>query len=408
MRVIIPAVIILFFLPDVLKAQSISFSAAADNTIYQENPLFSNGSGQNIFAGNTANSIPRRALIKFNINLSPPPPGTASTYVITSATLQLTMNRSIAIASNISLYKATSSWGEGASDAGGQEGRGTAAALNDATWSCRFFDGAAGCGQSWVTPGGDFNPVPSATTSVGPALGIYNWSSAQMVADVQDWVNSGGTTNLGWVIKGNEAAPTTANRFGSRENPTAADRPVLNISYNILPVKLSLFNAVETKNGNLLSWHTEQEIDNAFFSVEHSTDGRNFSPIGRIAGSGTSSIARSYSFLHDGVSEGKHFYRLAQTDINGRVDHSAIVSVTNAKKINIIRVTPNPVTDMLSITNTLAPGSRYTIVNGVGASLTHGELTGNTLNVGQLPKGSYWILLQTKSGEVFKGRFLKQ
>ena len=152
MKVIIPVVFILSLWPSELKAQAMSFNAVADNTIYQESPLNSNGAGQNIFAGNTLNSFARRALIKFNINITVP---VNSSVVITSATLQLTMNKSITGANNISLYKATSSWGEGASIAGGQEGIGTPAALNDATWSCRFFNGAGGCGQSWNTPGGD-------------------------------------------------------------------------------------------------------------------------------------------------------------------------------------------------------------------------------------------------------------
>lgn len=407
MRAMLPAVFIFFLSPFVLKAQTMSFNPVADNTIYEDQQGNSNGAGYNIFSGNIASGHPRRALLKFNISIPHIP---EEAVVITSATLTLHLNKTRSGSTNTGIYKVLSAWGEGNSSAGGSggvEGTGTTAMVQDATWVCSFADGAGGCGTAWPTAGGNFNPVASAVTAVGPGITNYNWSSSNMVADVQSWIDNP-TTNFGWIVVGNEAINLTADRYSSRENLTAADRPVLSVTYNLLPVKLSRFNAVETKNGNLLSWQTEQEIDNAFFSVEHSTDGRNFNPIGRVAGSGTSSVARSYSFLHDGVSEGKHFYRLAQTDRNGRVEYSAIVSVTNAKRINMISVTPNPVTDMLSITNAAAPGSRYSILNSEGAILTHGELQGNTLHVSQLPKGSYFILLQTRGGEVFKGYFLKQ
>ena len=407
MRAIIPAVFILFLLPAVLKAQTMSFNPVADNSMYQDQPANSNGGGYHLFSGNTGGGSPRRALLKFNIAIPHPP---ENAIVITSATLTLHLNKTRSGSTNTGVYKVLSDWGEGGSNAGGvggQEGTGAAATVQDATWVCSFANGAGGCAVAWPTAGGNFNPLPSAVTAIGPGIANYSWSSSNMVADVQDWINNPGN-NFGWIVLGNESISTTADRFSSRENPTAADRPVLSVTYNLLPVKLSLFNAVETKNGNLLSWQTAQEIDNAFFSVEHSSDGRTFSPIGRVAGNGTSSLAHSYTFLHDGVSRGIHYYRLAQTDINGRIDYSPIVTVTNEKKIYTIRITPNPVSDKVNISNYSAPGSRYTVINNVGASLISGELRDNTVYVGQLPKGSYFILLETKSGEVFRGCFLKQ
>ena len=409
MRLFIPAILILFFLPAPVKAQlAMSFNAAADNSIYQELPGNSNGSGYHLFAGNTGSARARRALIKFNISI-PVPLGNYS-IVITSAMLTLHMNKTRSGSTNIGLYAVVSPWGEGASNAGGvggQEGTGTAAMVQDATWTCGLADGAGGCGLSWSSPGGDYNATPSAITSVGPAIASYNWTSTNLAADVQAWVDNP-ASNFGWIILGDEANPTTADRFSSRENLTAADRPVLSLTYNLLPVKFTGFNAVATKSGNLLNWQTAQEFDNDHFTVEHSLNGTDFVPIGQVAGHGTTSLAHSYSYLHAGVSGGKHFYRLAQIDMSGRVYHSSIVSVNDPQQTDIIQISPNPVKDQLAINCPDAPGSRYTIVSSSGATLSNGYLKGNTLEAGQLPKGFYFILVETKAGQRLRGYFLKE
>ena len=51
-----------------------------------------------------------------------------------------------------------------------------------------------------TTKAGDFSGTVSADQSVG-AIGQYVWSSAQMVADVQSWLDNP-STNFGWLVKG--------------------------------------------------------------------------------------------------------------------------------------------------------------------------------------------------------------
>lgn len=388
-----------------IHGQSMSFAASADNTIYQEFPGNSNGIGENIFAGNTAASNKRRALLKFDINI-PVPLGYS--VVITSAMLTLTMNKSIATASNISLYPAVAAWGEGNSDAGGQEGRGITALVNDATWTCAMASGGVGCLTAWAGAGGDYNTTPSATTSVGPALGDYSWTSGAMAADVQTWFDDP-SQNFGWILIGNETAPTTANRFGSRENPTVASRPLLAVTYNLLPVKFTFFKATETKGGNMVSWETAQEFSNSYFEVEHSRDGRNFSVIGRVNGNGNTSIPHSYSFMHEGISAGLHYYRLSQTDLDGRKAYTQIIRVNNKGNAYMININPNPVTDRVFLSGSGAvQGNTYRVINRGGSSVLYGQIgSDGKINVSSLQKGMYFIRLQTKTGEQLTGQFIK-
>lgn len=193
-----------------------------DNTLYQDNEGdVSNGAGQHLFVGRTNGNRIRRALIAFDIAGSIPAGST-----ILTATLVLNMSRSSqAGPENLALHVAMGNWGEGSSDASGEEGSGTAATTGDATWLHASFSGV-----NWTNPGGDFVPAPSATTLVNVAIGNYQWQSTQMRDDVQIWLENP-TIDQGWIIIGDEGSAGTAKRFDTREHPTPANRPQLIIQY---------------------------------------------------------------------------------------------------------------------------------------------------------------------------------
>jgi hypothetical protein len=96
-------------------------------------------------------------------------------------------------ARTVELHKLLADWGEGTSHAPMGEGDGAPATSNDATWRHRFFDSLF-----WTTQGGDFSAVVSASQSVG-STGQYTWSSTQMVADVQSWLDNP-DSNFGWLV----------------------------------------------------------------------------------------------------------------------------------------------------------------------------------------------------------------
>src|SRR4029453_9322572 len=95
------------------------------------------------------------------------------------------------------------------------------ATRNGVPWAPRFYHTVF-----WTTQGGDFSATVSASQSVG-AIGNYTWSSAQMVTDVQTWLDTP-ATNFGWLVLGDESTSVTAKRFDSRETVTP---PVLTIQY---------------------------------------------------------------------------------------------------------------------------------------------------------------------------------
>jgi hypothetical protein len=206
-----------------LSAQTeIDIPALKDNTLIQSaTGAFSNGSGAHFFAGKNNHGEVRRGLIAFDVagNI----PGGA---VIQSARLTLNMSRSISGAHTVALHRVLADWGEGASDAGGEEGGGANAAPGDATWLHTFFNT-----KFWTNAGGDFAPEASATLSVGSA-GVHTWESTPaMVAEVQAWLDNP-ASNFGWLLLGNETVNASAKRFDSQQNPVAANRPVLRVVYS--------------------------------------------------------------------------------------------------------------------------------------------------------------------------------
>lgn len=204
-----------------LKAQTtVSINPEKDNTLYENaTGSLSSGSGDHFFVGLTNLSSKRRGLIKFDIASNVPAGST-----ILEATLTLTMDLTNSEASNVELHAVSADWGEAGSVASGSGGSGAPAQANDATWLHNFYN------QSfWETAGGDFNASISATVSIN-GTGTYNWSSPQLVADVQKWLDSP-TLNFGWCLIGNETTKQSAMRFASKEIAIPASRPKLTIVY---------------------------------------------------------------------------------------------------------------------------------------------------------------------------------
>jgi hypothetical protein len=112
-----------------------------------------------------------------------------------------------------------------------------------------------------------------------------------------------------------------------------------------LPITLTGFSAQAVNNAVMLRWSTASEVNNEFFTLERSTDGAEFSEITKVRGSGTTSISHYYSFTDENPSEGVSYYRLRQTDIDGRSEVFPAIAVKFDRNPNAIRtivVTPNP------------------------------------------------------------------
>jgi PKD-like domain len=115
---------------------------------------------------------------------------------------------------------------------------------------------------------------------------------------------------------------------------------VLNIP---LPIELISFEAKEESGTVGLTWITESELNNDFFIVQRSPDGREFNPVVKVVGAGTSNDQHTYYatdlYPYDGIS----YYRLLQQDFDGTVTYSKIIGVSvKASEDHVAHVFPNP------------------------------------------------------------------
>lgn len=91
------------------------------------------------------------------------------------------------------------------------------------------------------------------------------------------------------------------------------------------------------------TWKTLQEKNNHFFTVQKTIDFESFYEIGTLDGEGDSQDEHSYRFADDSPFLGKSYYRLKQTDYDGKFTFSDPVLIDyNGPATVILRAYPNP------------------------------------------------------------------
>lgn len=101
-----------------------------------------------------------------------------------------------------------------------------------------------------------------------------------------------------------------------------------------LPEILLSFDAVFDSKKVELTWSSTSEINNNFYAVEKSKDGIVFEVVVSIKGFGNNSSLISYFEADYSPFDGISYYRLKQTNANGIVVSSRLVSVNNIYSSN--------------------------------------------------------------------------
>lgn len=198
-----------------LSAVTVQLAAAQDTTIYEAGNDLSNGAGEFILAGGGT-----RGLVQFDLNAAQIPDGAT----VIDAVLTLNVATSSGSTAGVSVHRVTTSWGEGNSNAEGDETAGAAARPFDATWQFASFGGT-----QWQQEGGDILGASSSTT-VG-ATGTYEWFGGGLIDDAQQWLDDA-ATNFGWLL--NLDGPALKS-FVSKDGPDAALAPTLELTYETPP-----------------------------------------------------------------------------------------------------------------------------------------------------------------------------
>ncbi|MFZ4613924.1 MAG: T9SS type A sorting domain-containing protein, partial [Bacteroidia bacterium] len=159
-----------------------------------------------------------------------------------------------------------------------------------------------GVGTGWIGAGGSTAEFQMGSGSVDMVLNTMHWEGIYSFSDI---TGSGGGTPL--------------------------------------PITLVNFDAVKENKKVKLSWTTYSEINNDFFTVEKTTDGINFKAIETLDGAGNHNGILNYSTEDNNPEIGKNYYRLKQTDFNGKYEYSKLVMVEFMQDFTkSISLHPNP------------------------------------------------------------------
>ena len=108
-----------------------------------------------------------------------------------------------------------------------------------------------------------------------------------------------------------------------------------------LPVELLSFYGENNNNVNRLHWETASEINNDYFDVEKSLDGKNFTRTGSVDGHGNSMHLLNYAYADPVSVPATWYYRLKQVDYDGNSAYSRTISIGGHPGINHVQMAYN-------------------------------------------------------------------
>lgn len=168
-----------------------------------------------------------------------------------------------------------------------------------------------------------------------------------------------------------------------------------------LPVELSEFTATATPERTVdLDWKTVTEVNSAYYGVEYSADGRQFSELGRVEAKGNTSLTTNYAYVHLKPQSGLNYYRLRLVDRDGSFDYSPIRSVQLGQRHDFSLV-PTPTSGPLSLLSKnldqYPNGLRYQLTDNSGKLLLANDIfqEKTDFNLSAYTPGFYYLTVST-------------
>lgn len=171
-----------------------------------------------------------------------------------------------------------------------------------------------------------------------------------------------------------------------------------------LPVELSSFEAHKAEGAVQLVWETETELENSHFDIERSSNGSEFTAIGRMLGAGTTNINQKYQFMDENPLSTENYYRLKQVDYDGTTTYSEVKQVSFEAYLGEIEIFPNPTTDFITIKipEGIKEEINISVFDANGRQMMSQEQTtdflNTRLNVSQLGAGQYALRIESEQG----------
>jgi hypothetical protein len=117
----------------------------------------------------------------------------------------------------------------------------------------------------------------------------------------------------------------------------------------VLPITLANFSGIQKDGSNLLQWSTKSEQNSAYFEIQRSENGSDFTSISKVNAAGNSNLVKSYQYNDNELgSSSVYYYRLKMVDIDGTSKFSPVIFIRNSNS-GLTTVYPNPARNQITI-----------------------------------------------------------
>jgi hypothetical protein len=211
-------------------------------------------------------------------------------------------------------------------------------------------------------------------------------------------------------ILGNNLALTHLGTFSV--GGVGGDLTSCNYPTSVLPVTWqSLSASLLSNNTVLVTWVVEDQANSKEYTVQRSADGKNWEDIGTQESTANNTATQTYSFTDPSPLSGNNYYRILQTDMDGKTNYS-VTKIIDVEIQGKVLVWPNPAKNIVNIQQQNASG--ISTVNAeifnqsgqkVATSVLHNGI--NTVNIDLLPSGYYIMHIALSNGENYNQKLIK-
>ena len=295
----------------------------------------------------------------------------------------------------------------------------THAAATSTKYTCEYINSSASA-LGWSLPGtiervsniGNWNINKGAGANVASASvnlyfldtydGITNPPFLKVAkGDPNLWIDIGGTiiTDGGGFPIGITSTVnfTTFSRF-SLANGLGGTNP--------LPINLLSLTATCNSRNVLIKWVTASETNNNYFTIEKSYDGNVFIPISTVDGAGTTTQTTLYSLTDENAFDKGNilYYRLKQTDYDGKSSTSEVVAVQCSQNvIDYFRVGTSASEIIVYFSGNEGTNYNISLFDNLGRIVSNNVLNLTApniefpINISSFPQGTYNLVVSSDS-----------
>lgn len=255
----------------------------------------------------------------------------------------------------------------------------------------------------------------SLTANTDNVIGSFTFPTAySSEIRLDDLSNTGGGPNfqMTWYVQFNQGIGDVTNYatpfYGYYNADDATNNGGTAAQFVTLVVKFVDFSVIKHNDDAIINWSVENEDANTVsYEVQQSLDGVHFSTVKTLPALKNGRSSNSYSSTIEKLSairsSGFIYYRVKQTDRDGKFVYTVIKNVRMATKALAVSVYPNPVKNVANVTFDLVDDAAVSVslLDAAGKQHSIQQLQGikganiTKIDMSKMATGTYTLKVQT-------------